>query len=206
MDYFLSFVMQAQLTKALSFSCCVEVYQLWSNQSLVEVAAQCLTTSPHESESHHQSQSILASFFYHFVLFPCCTKTYPFPFSFYLVEREGSEASLSVAMAGIHQSACQYASVLLRTQPFSPQTYMEFIAHFGYLSHHLHKQQQSQANRQLCRIVFFFLLVSPVFNVLLCIYQYLVFFLLELALSDKLTLNCTILTINKNTAVLQTTS
>ncbi|XP_031144859.1 dynein heavy chain domain-containing protein 1 [Sander lucioperca] len=101
----------AQLTKALSFSCCVEVYQPWSNQSLVEVAAQCLKTSLHK------------------------------------LEREGSEANLSLAMAGIHQSACQYASVLLRAQPFSPQTYMEFIAHFGYLCNHLHKQQQSQANR-----------------------------------------------------------
>ncbi|XP_044043043.1 dynein heavy chain domain-containing protein 1 isoform X2 [Siniperca chuatsi] len=107
----------AQLTKALSFSCCVEVYQPWSNQSLVEVAAQCLKTSPHKSQPHHQ------------------------------MEREGSEASLSVAMAGIHQSACHYASVLLRAQPFSPQTYMEFIAHFGYLCNHLHKQRHSQANR-----------------------------------------------------------
>ncbi|XP_056223855.1 dynein heavy chain domain-containing protein 1 [Seriola aureovittata] len=100
-----------QMTKALSLSCCVEMYQLWSSQSLTEVAAQCLKTSP------------------------------------YKMKREGSEASLYVAMAGIHQSACQYASVLLRAQPFSPQTYMEFIAHFGYLSNHLHKQLQGQANR-----------------------------------------------------------
>lgn len=81
------------------------------------------------------------------MLFLVCSKTYPFSFSYNLVEREGSEANLSLAMAGIHQSACQYASVLLRAQPFSPQTYMEFIAHFGYLCNHLHKQQQSQANR-----------------------------------------------------------
>ncbi|XP_032390213.1 dynein heavy chain domain-containing protein 1 [Etheostoma spectabile] len=101
----------AQLTKALSFSYCVEVYQPWSNQSLVEVAAQCLKTSLRK------------------------------------LEREGSEANLSLAMAGIHQSACQYASVLLRAQPFSPQTYMEFIAHFGDLCNLLHKQQKSQANR-----------------------------------------------------------
>ncbi|XP_042341799.1 dynein heavy chain domain-containing protein 1 [Plectropomus leopardus] len=101
----------AQLTKALSLSCCVEVYQPWSNQSLMEVAAQCLKTSPQK------------------------------------MEREDSVYSLSVAMAGIHQSACQYASVFLRAQPFSPQTYTEFIANFGYLCKHLHKQQQSQANR-----------------------------------------------------------
>lgn len=55
MDDFLSFVIKAQLTKALSFSCCVEVYQPWSNQSLVEVAAQCLKTSLHKRESHHKS-------------------------------------------------------------------------------------------------------------------------------------------------------
>ncbi|KAL7403667.1 hypothetical protein ABVT39_003475 [Epinephelus coioides] len=101
----------AQLTKALSFSCCVEVYQPWSKQSLMEAAAQCLKTGPHK------------------------------------LETEGSEASLTVAMAGMHQSACQYASVLLRDQPFSPQTYLEFIANYGYLCNHLHMQQQSQANR-----------------------------------------------------------
>ncbi|XP_070834922.1 dynein heavy chain domain-containing protein 1 [Chaetodon trifascialis] len=101
----------AQLTKALSLSCCVEVYQPWSNQSLVEVSAQCLKSSP------------------------------------YRMEREGLEVGLSVAMAGIHQSACQYASVLLRARPFSPQTYMEFIAHFDFLCSRLHKQRQSQANR-----------------------------------------------------------
>nr|XP_046228919.1 dynein heavy chain domain-containing protein 1 [Scatophagus argus] len=100
----------AQLNKALRFSCCVEVYQPWSNESLVEVAARCLKSSP------------------------CKT------------DREGLEVSLSAAMAGIHQSACQYASVL-RAQPFSPQTYMEFIAHFGYLSNCLHKEWQSKANR-----------------------------------------------------------
>ncbi|TMS22913.1 Dynein heavy chain 6, axonemal [Larimichthys crocea] len=103
--------LNAQLTKALNFSCCVEVYQPWSSQSLVEAAAQCLKSIAHK------------------------------------MEQEGSVDSLSVAMAGIHQSACQYASVLLRAQPFSPQTYMELIAHFDYLCNHLHKQQQSQANR-----------------------------------------------------------
>ncbi|XP_018537954.1 dynein heavy chain domain-containing protein 1 [Lates calcarifer] len=100
-----------QMIKALSLSCCAEVYQLWSSQSLVEVAVQCLKTCPNK------------------------------------MRREGSEASLSVAMAGIHQSACQYASVLLSAQPFSPQTYMDLIAHFGYLCNHLHKQWQDQANR-----------------------------------------------------------
>lgn len=147
MDDLLYFVIQAQLTKALSFSCCVEVYQPWSSKSLVEVASQCLKSSPHKSEPHHPTLT-------------CCTLTlvlllsrlhqmilHLFVFSHYVVERGGLEVSLPVAMAGIHQSARQYASVLLQAQPFSPQTYMEFIAHFGYLCGHLHKQQQSRAHR-----------------------------------------------------------
>ncbi|XP_026158699.1 dynein heavy chain domain-containing protein 1 isoform X2 [Mastacembelus armatus] len=100
-----------QMTKALSCSCCVEVYQPWSSQSLVEAALKWLKSSP------------------------------------YKMNREVSEASLSVAMAGVHHSACQYASVLLRAQPFTPQTYMEFISHFGYICKHLHKQWKDRANR-----------------------------------------------------------
>uniref|UniRef100_A0AAQ5XW98 AAA+ ATPase domain-containing protein n=1 Tax=Amphiprion ocellaris TaxID=80972 RepID=A0AAQ5XW98_AMPOC len=100
----------AQMPKALRLSCCVEVYQPWSSQTLVEVASQCLKTSPHKTQ-------------------------------------EGSEVSLSVAMAGMHQSACQYASILLTAQPFTPQTYMGFIAQFGYLFSHLHKECQSKTNR-----------------------------------------------------------
>ncbi|XP_069545473.1 dynein heavy chain domain-containing protein 1 [Brachyistius frenatus] len=60
---------------------------------------------------------------------------------------QASEASLTVAMAGIHQSACQYASVRLRAHPFNPRTYMEFMSHFGCLCSHLHKQWQSKINR-----------------------------------------------------------
>ncbi|XP_072240771.1 dynein heavy chain domain-containing protein 1 [Leuresthes tenuis] len=101
----------AQMTKATKLSCCVEVYQPWSKQSLVEVAVQCLKVCPHK------------------------------------IARLGSEDSLSVAMAGIHQSACQYASVFLRAQPFTPRTYMEFIAHFGSLCSHLHQQWQSKNKR-----------------------------------------------------------
>ncbi|XP_051802066.1 dynein heavy chain domain-containing protein 1 isoform X2 [Acanthochromis polyacanthus] len=100
----------AQMSKALRLSCCVEVYQPWSSQTLVEVASQCLKTSPHKTQ-------------------------------------EGSEVSLPVAMAGMHQSACQYASVLLTAQPFTPRTYMGFIAQFGYLFSHLHKECQSKTKR-----------------------------------------------------------
>ncbi|XP_008294462.1 dynein heavy chain domain-containing protein 1 [Stegastes partitus] len=101
----------AQMAKALRLSCCVEVYQPWSNESLVEVASQCLKISP------------------------------------YKMAREDSKVSLAVAMAGIHQSACQYASVLLTAQPFSPRTYTGFIAQFGYLCSHLHKECQMKTNR-----------------------------------------------------------
>ncbi|XP_029980645.1 dynein heavy chain domain-containing protein 1 [Sphaeramia orbicularis] len=102
--------LKAQMAKALSLSCCVELYQPWSYQSLVDLALQCLRTSPHEMT-------------------------------------EGSESCLSVAMAQIHQSARQYGSALLTSQPFSPQTYLEFIAHFCYLCNHLHTQGLKKANR-----------------------------------------------------------
>ncbi|XP_061595557.1 dynein heavy chain domain-containing protein 1 [Cololabis saira] len=101
----------AQMAKAIRLSSCVEVYQPWSKQSLVETAVQRLKPCPHE-------------------MIP-----------------ESFRDSLSVAMAGIHQSACQYASVGLGAQPFSPRTYMEFIAHFENLCEKLHKQAQSKTNR-----------------------------------------------------------
>ncbi|XP_076023406.1 dynein heavy chain domain-containing protein 1, partial [Genypterus blacodes] len=102
---------EAQTAKALSLSCCVEEYQPWSSQALVEVAAHGLKSCP------------------------------------YKAEREGLEASLSLAMAGIHQCACRYASAHLRATPFSPQTYAEFIAHFSYLCHLLHQQGLHQGSR-----------------------------------------------------------
>ncbi|KAM4583530.1 dynein heavy chain domain-containing protein 1 [Odontesthes bonariensis] len=103
--------LSAQMTKAMKLSCCVEVYQPWSKQSLVEVAVQCLKVCPHK------------------------------------IEGSGSEDSLSVVMAGVHQSACRYASVFLRAQPFTSRTYMEFIAHFGCLCSQLHQQWQSKNKR-----------------------------------------------------------
>ncbi|XP_053275768.1 dynein heavy chain domain-containing protein 1 isoform X2 [Pleuronectes platessa] len=100
-----------QMSKSLSLSCCVELYQPWCIQSLAGVAAQFLKTSLHK------------------------------------MELDGSLTGLSVAMAGVHQSARRYASVLLKAQPFNPMTYMEFISHFGFLCKHLLKQRQGQANR-----------------------------------------------------------
>nr|XP_057943574.1 dynein heavy chain domain-containing protein 1-like isoform X2 [Doryrhamphus excisus] len=58
-----------------------------------------------------------------------------------------SQAGLAAAMAGIHQSAYQYASALLMTQPFSPYTYMEFISHFSYICKVLHKELDDRTNR-----------------------------------------------------------
>lgn len=128
-----------QLAKALSLSCCVEVYQSWSNQCLREAASQSLPTSLDLSESDVPGNS------FHSRVRAGWHQNLN---SVLLVVQGGSEAaSLCVAMAGIHESACRYASVLLGAQPFSPQTYMEFISYFGHLCYHLHKQWQSKANR-----------------------------------------------------------
>ncbi|KAK5608279.1 hypothetical protein CRENBAI_001569 [Crenichthys baileyi] len=99
------------MAKALKLSCCVEVYQPWSSQSLAEVAIQCLRMCPYE------------------------------------MTKACSEDSLSVAMTGVHQSACQHASLCLKSQPFSPPTYLEFIACFGYLCNKLHNHWQSKHDR-----------------------------------------------------------
>jgi len=50
-------------------------------------------------------------------------------------------------MASIHQSACRHAAVLLGARPFSPQTFMQLMDTFDYLSSHLQNQQQSRAAR-----------------------------------------------------------
>ncbi|XP_061685389.1 dynein heavy chain domain-containing protein 1 [Syngnathoides biaculeatus] len=60
---------------------------------------------------------------------------------------QGSQVGLAVAMAGIHRSAYQYASVLLMAQPFSPYTYMAFISHFSYLYKIMIKELEYQSNR-----------------------------------------------------------
>lgn len=65
------------------------------------------------------------------------------------VVNEELEASLAVAAAEIHQSACNYASVLLRGQPFGLRTYTEFTTHFCFLYNHLHKLRLRDANRQV---------------------------------------------------------
>ncbi|XP_061765640.1 dynein heavy chain domain-containing protein 1-like isoform X1 [Nerophis ophidion] len=102
---------KARMTKALGL-CCVELYHPWHNQSLAEVAAQCLTKIG-------QNVSIQGS----------------------------SQTGLAAAMAGIHQSAYQYASVLLMAQPFSPYSYTEFMSHFAYICKVLHNDLDDRTNR-----------------------------------------------------------
>ncbi|KAM4750013.1 dynein heavy chain domain-containing protein 1 [Anableps anableps] len=101
-------VWSAQIAKALKLSCCVEVYQPWSSQTLAELAVQCLRMCP------------------------------------FKITKECSEDGLSVAMTGIHQSSCQHASVFLKSQPFGPPTYLEFLACFSCVCNKLHNQWQSK--------------------------------------------------------------
>ncbi|XP_056157623.1 dynein heavy chain domain-containing protein 1 [Lampris incognitus] len=108
---------KAHMAKALSLSCCVEVYHPWSSQSLEEAAAHRLHGNPYLYTSDGKK------------------------------EQADQESSVSRAMAGIHQSACRYASVLLDAEPFSPQTYVELITHFSHLCSHLHKHGLEPANR-----------------------------------------------------------
>ncbi|XP_031647288.1 dynein heavy chain domain-containing protein 1 [Oncorhynchus kisutch] len=108
----------AHMTKALSLCCCVEVYQPWSTQSLVEAAFCRLRESLQIPDTESK------------------------------VDRDVLVGSISEAMAGIHQSACKYASILHPDlQPFSPQTFLELIAHFFHLCSHLCEQGRGQANR-----------------------------------------------------------
>lgn len=118
------------------------MYQPWSTTSLEETAAQFIKHTPCKSESNQftHTHSLLQA------LWQSKSAEICFLFS-YLVQQEGLTVSLSVAMAGIHQSATQYASVLLPAHPFSPQTYMEFTACFAYLCNHMYEHRQSQASR-----------------------------------------------------------
>ncbi|XP_014328750.1 dynein heavy chain domain-containing protein 1-like [Xiphophorus maculatus] len=100
-----------QLTKALKLSCCVEVYQTWSCQSLAELAIQSLK------------------------LCPLNTPT------------EVSEDTLSVAMAGIHQSSFKHSSIFDKSRPLIPTTYLEFIACFAHVYNKLYSKWQTKHDR-----------------------------------------------------------
>ncbi|KAJ8368456.1 hypothetical protein SKAU_G00084840 [Synaphobranchus kaupii] len=106
------------MARALRLCSCVEVYQPWTTESLTGVAA-------HHLKSHLEIPNLNTK-----------------------VDRPCLVSSLSQAMAGMHQSARRYASVLTPDlQPFGPQTFMEFMSHFLYLCARLYDEGQSQANR-----------------------------------------------------------
>lgn len=144
-------MLEMQMTKALSLSCCVEVYQPWSKQTLVEVAAQCLKNCPQISKSsNHHTPIVYTELAYLLPCFSSLSNTLPsLLLSVGSVNRANVPAALCVAMAAIHQSACQYASVLLDSQPFSPQSFMEFCANFHDLCKLLRTKWQKQASRYL---------------------------------------------------------
>ncbi|KAJ7995608.1 hypothetical protein DPEC_G00246350 [Dallia pectoralis] len=107
-----------QLTKALSLCCCVEVYRPWCTQSLVEAAS-------------HRLRGNLE-----------------IPGTKCNVDQDGLVCSIAEAMAGIHQSACQYASILLlNLQPFSPESFVNLSASFFHLCTHLCEQGRGQTDR-----------------------------------------------------------
>ncbi|XP_007576319.1 dynein heavy chain domain-containing protein 1 isoform X2 [Poecilia formosa] len=101
----------AQLTKALKLSCCVEVYQAWSSQSLAELAIQSLKMCPFNT---------------------------PIEFSM---------DSLSVAMAGIHQSSFKHSSIFVKSRPLTPTTYLEFVTCFAHVYNKLYSKWQSKHDR-----------------------------------------------------------
>lgn len=114
------------------------MFQTMSYHSLVEIAIQWLKLHPNESESPHTIGNTYTKL--------CDYKSY-FLFDVSKAAVGDSVESLSLAMAGIHQSACQYASVLLGVQAFSPRTFVEFISHFDCLYDKLLKQWRSKSHR-----------------------------------------------------------
>ncbi|XP_036393632.1 dynein heavy chain domain-containing protein 1 [Megalops cyprinoides] len=108
------------MARVLSLCCCVEVYQPWDTESLVDVATYYLKDYLHQSDLDIR------------------------------VDRADLEVSISQAMAGIHRSSWRYASVLLPDlHPFGPQSYADFVTHFLYLCAHLCDQSRCQANRDM---------------------------------------------------------
>lgn len=135
--------------KAIRLSCCVEVYQTWSKQSLMEAAIQCLKICSSENESQHSGwcrNTVFPSCFPSRIYVKLHSNNF-FLFSFCKVPRESSDDQVTVTLAGIHQSACHYASAFLKAQSFSPQTYVAFISFFGYICSKLQGEWQNKNNR-----------------------------------------------------------
>ncbi|XP_053861161.1 dynein heavy chain domain-containing protein 1-like [Malaclemys terrapin pileata] len=113
----------AMATALLTLPCSIDVYQPWSQESLVQVATQHLEDA--------LSQQPLKS---------------PVPAS--LQALENSLASIASAMALIHRSASCYATHLAPGTPLiTPKTFLDFLDAFLMLSAQLQRQSRTQADR-----------------------------------------------------------
>ncbi|XP_044881276.1 dynein heavy chain domain-containing protein 1 isoform X2 [Mauremys mutica] len=113
----------AMATALLTLPCSIDVYQPWSQESLVQVATKHLEDA--------LSQQPLKS---------------PVPAS--LQALENSLASVASAMALIHCSASCYATHLAPGMPLiTPKTFLDFLDAFLMLSAQLQRQSRTQADR-----------------------------------------------------------
>ncbi|XP_043381883.1 dynein heavy chain domain-containing protein 1 [Chelonia mydas] len=113
----------AMATALLTLTCSTDVYQPWSQESLVQVATQRLEDA--------LSQQPLQS---------------PVPAS--LQALENSLASIASAMALIHRSASCYATHLAPSMPLiTPKTFLDFVDIFLMFSAQLQRQSRTQADR-----------------------------------------------------------
>ncbi|XP_039385639.1 dynein heavy chain domain-containing protein 1 isoform X3 [Mauremys reevesii] len=113
----------AMATALLTLPCSIDVYQPWSQESLVQVATKHLEDA--------LSQQPLKS---------------PVPAS--LQALENSLASVASAMALIHRSASCYATHLAPGMPLiTPKTFLDFLDAFLMLSAQLQRQSRTQADR-----------------------------------------------------------
>ncbi|CAM5073482.1 unnamed protein product [Natator depressus] len=113
----------AMATALLTLTCSTDVYQPWSQESLVQVATQRLEDA--------LSQQPLQS---------------PVPAS--LQALENLLASIASAMALIHHSASCYATHLAPSMPLiTPKTFLDFVDIFLMFSAQLQRQSRTQADR-----------------------------------------------------------
>ncbi|EMP30038.1 Dynein heavy chain domain-containing protein 1 [Chelonia mydas] len=113
----------AMATALLTLTCSTDVYQPWSQESLVQVATQRLEDA--------LSQQPLQN---------------PVPAS--LQALENSLASIASAMALIHRSASCYATHLAPSMPLiTPKTFLDFVDIFLMFSAQLQRQSRTQADR-----------------------------------------------------------
>ncbi|XP_054896838.1 dynein heavy chain domain-containing protein 1 isoform X2 [Poeciliopsis prolifica] len=60
---------------------------------------------------------------------------------------EFSEDTLTVAMAGIHQSSFKHSSIFVKSQPLTPTTYLEFITCFAHIYDKLYSTWKTKHDR-----------------------------------------------------------